>query len=108
MAQMYPRTLRAGDGHTPSEEKVFGALRDGLSDAWHVFHSVAWIERDAAEGAGDGEIDFVMGHAEHGIVCLEVKGSGVECRHGEWSRLDRGGRRERIKDPFRQALDHRY
>src|SRR3954453_20387258 len=100
MATMYPRTLGRQDGALASERKVFEALRDGLSDDWHVFHQVAWIHRDPAEGADDGEIDFVLAHPEEGIVCLEVKGSGVECKHGEWSRVDHDGKRERIKDPF--------
>lgn len=108
MATMYPRTLRPGGGHTQSEEKVFNTLRDNLSDEWHAFFSVGWVDRDPAEGADDGEIDFVLGHPEHGIVCLEVKGSGIECRHGEWSRIEPDRSRVGIKDPFKQALDHRY
>ena len=47
------------------------------------------IYRDPAEGARDDEIDFVLVPPERGIVCLEVKGGGIECRHGEWFRLDR-------------------
>jgi hypothetical protein len=103
---MYPKTLVA-DEQNPSEVKVFASLRDGLSDEWEVFHSVSWMIRDHAEGSKDGEIDFVLCHPDEGILCLEVKGSGIECRHGEWSRLA-DGKRERIKDPFKQALDHTY
>ena len=39
---------------------------------------------------------------------LEVKGGGLDCRYGEWSRVGRDGRIERMPDPFQQALDHRY
>ena len=46
-------------------------------------------------------------HPERGIVSLEVKGGGIECRHGEWFGI-RAGKPERIRDPFAQALDHRY
>jgi hypothetical protein len=107
MATMFPRTLNPDDGITKSEVQVFDALEAGLPDEWHVFHSVGWMARDHAEGAQDGEIDFVLGHPDEGIVCLEVKGSGVECIGGSWYRTYKGDR-ESMKDPFRQALDHRY
>lgn len=42
------------------------------------------------------------------MLCLEVKGGGIECRHGEWYRVEHGGKRERIKHPFQQALDNRF
>ena len=63
--------------------------------------------RDPGEGALDGEIDFVLCHPEKAILCLEVKGGGIECRHGEWFRFV-DGKRKRAEDPFKQALDHRY
>ena len=73
-----------------------------------MFHSASVIYRDHADGAQDDEGDFVLVHPERGIVALEVKGGGIECRHGEWFRLDRAGKPERMRDPFTQALDHRY
>ena len=107
MAVMYPRELLAGESKSWGEEKVFAALRDGLPDDWEAFHSASWIAADPGKGAVDGEIDFVLCHPDQAIVCLEVKGGSVECRAGEWSTI-RDGRRERMKDPFTQALDHRY
>ena len=104
---MYPRELLAGETKSRGEEKVFAALRDGLTDEWEVFHSASWIARDEGSGALDGEIDFVLCHPDEGILCLEVKGGSVECRAGEWSTI-RDGVRKRMKDPFTQALDHRY
>ena len=106
---MYPRSLLDADVKTDSERRVFERLRDGLSDEWEAFYSASWIARDPVEGAQDGEIDFVLCHPKKGLLCLEVKGGGIECQHGEWYRTDgKGGGRERIKDPFGQALDHRY
>jgi hypothetical protein len=107
MALTYPRTLLADDVKSEGEVKVFHALRDGLGDDWVVFHSVSWVRRDPGRGAEDGEIDFVLAHPDEGIVCLEVKGGDIECRHGEWHR-PLGGAPTRVKDPFAQALDHRY
>ena len=107
MARMYPRTLDESEVKSKAELKVFDALRDQLDDDWEAYHSVSWMIRDPAEGARDGEIDFVLCHPERGILCLEVKGGGLECRHGNWFRLV-GGKRESMKDPFTQALDHCY
>ena len=107
MARMYPRTLIDAEVESDGEKQVFAVLRDGLPDAWDAYHSASWMLRDPGEGALDGEIDFVLCHPDQGILCLEVKGGGIECRFGEWSRLI-DGKRQRVKDPFKQALDHRY
>lgn len=108
MARTFPRTLLDEDIKSAAERRVFDALRDQLSGEWTVFHSASVIYRDHAEGARDDEGDFVLCHPDRGIVCLEVKGGGLECRHGEWYRPRPGGARERMRDPFSQALDHRY
>jgi hypothetical protein len=108
VARMFPRTLLDADVKSDAERKVFEALRDQMPDEWEVFHSASVMYRDHAQGAQDDEGDFVLVHPERGIVALEVKGGGIECRHGEWFRLDRAGRTERMRDPFTQALDHRY
>ena len=107
MARMYPRTLHGDDLKSEAEGKVFKALEERLDDGWEVFHSMAWVVRDKDTGSDDGEIDFVLVHPEEGVLCLEVKGGGIECQHGEWYGLH-AGKRERIKDPFTQAVDHTY
>ncbi len=107
MATMFPRTLLESDVKSKAEIKVFERLRDQLSEEWNAFHSAAWVARDHADGSKDGEIDFVLCHPDEGIICLEVKGGGIECQHGEWHRIV-GGKRERMKDPFTQAVDHTY
>jgi Nuclease-related domain/UvrD-like helicase C-terminal domain/AAA domain len=107
MARMYPRRLLEDEVKSLGETKVFRALEAGLDDGWEVFHSVGWVRRDPGVGARDGEIDFVLAHPEQGIVCVEVKGGDIECRHGEWLRRRDGGW-ERARDPFAQAVDHRY
>jgi hypothetical protein len=105
---MHPRSLLEQELKSTGEGKVFAALRDGLSEEWEVFHSASVVFRDHAAGAQDDESDFVLSHPGKGIVSLEVKGGGIECRYGEWYRLARGGGRERMRDPFTQAIDHRY
>ncbi|XAY07843.1 DNA helicase [Paraconexibacter sp. AEG42_29] len=105
---MYPRSLLEDEVKSRAEGRVFEALRDQLDDEWEVFHSASLVIRDHATGAEDDECDFVLCHPDRGIVCLEVKGGGIECEFGEWRRLRKDGPAERIKDPFTQALDHRY
>lgn len=105
---MYPQRLLAADVKSEAERKVYKAVQTALDDDWEAFHSASLIARDPAEGATDDEIDFVLCHPEQAIVCLEVKGGGIECRHGEWRRIGPGGKREWMPDPFGQALDHRY
>ena len=108
MARTYPRTLLDADVKTDSERRVFETLRDGLPDEWEVFYSASWIYSDPVEGARDGEIDFILCRPGQPLLCLEVKGGGIDCRYGEWYRTERGAPPERIPDPFGQALDHRY
>src|SRR3954465_9828749 len=98
VARMYPRELLASEVKSNAEEKVFRALRDGVDDGWEAFHSASWVARDPGVGAIDGEIAFVLCHPGRAIVCLEVKGGGIECRYGEWYGLHEG-EQERIRDP---------
>jgi hypothetical protein len=105
---MYPRSIIETDLKSRGEGRVFERIREQLDDEWEAYHSVGWVLRDHAEGADDGEIDFVLCHPDRAVICLEVKGGGLECRFGEFYRLEKGGQKERIRDPFQQALDHRY
>jgi hypothetical protein len=107
MAVMFPRELLPAELKSEGERKTFDALRERLSDDWRAYHSVSWVARDDGEGALDGEIDFVLSHPQQAVLCLEVKGGSVECQYGEWYSV-REGQRTRIRDPFDQALDHRY
>ncbi|MSO42583.1 MAG: NERD domain-containing protein, partial [Solirubrobacterales bacterium] len=107
MALMYPRTLNPEDVESAAEVVVFDRLRDQLDNKWECFHSASWMIRHPKKGATDGEIDFVIAHPGQGILCLEVKGGGIECRNGAWYRIEHG-KSVRMKDPFKQALDHRY
>jgi hypothetical protein len=100
MARMYPRTLLAPEVESKAERRVFDRLRDGLDDDWEAYHSVSWMIRDPADGAGDGEIDFVLCHPERGIVCLEVKG-GRDRVPARRLVPDRRRQAERAKDPFK-------
>lgn len=104
MARFYPSTFPPTG--PSSERRVWRAL-EALDDAWLVFHSVAW-QAPRAGREGDGEADFVLLHARHGLLVLEVKGGGVELAGGSWFSTDRHGTRHAIRDPFRQAVDSKH
>lgn len=112
MARMIPDAVSetspatAGSG----ERAVFAALKDGLDDSFTVLHRVAWIEKKSNGGAVAGEADFVLLHPRLGMLCLEVKGGGIERDplSGSWNSTDRNGTRHPIKDPFLQAEGSRH
>lgn len=107
MARMHPRELDESHVKSDAEIGVFRAIERDLSDEWLVFHDVSFLRRDHATGTKPDEIDFVLVHPERAIICLEVKGGGIECRNGEFRRI-KNGKRERMPNPFTTALDHRF
>ena len=104
---MYPRALLDDDVKSPGETKVFQALESGLDDAWEVFHSVGWVRRDPGQGAGDGEIDFVLAIPTTGSSASRSRAATSSAATASGCGASDGGW-ERARDPFAQALDHRY
>ena len=108
MAIMYPHMLsdQTRKEASNAEVRVYDLLRRSLCDEWHVFHSVCWLKppRDG-KGARDGEADFVLMHAEHGIIVLEVKGGRIryDGKRKQWHSKDRNDHEHQISDPVRQA-----
>ena len=91
---------------TPDSERIVFAALANLPDPWRVIHSVAW-QSATDGGSGDGEIDFVLLHPDHGLVVVEVKGGGISVEGGQWFSSGRGGRHP-IKDPFDQATSAKH
>lgn len=104
MARLHPPDESGNEWS--SELGVRRALAS-LDDEWHVFHSVTWQSMRGGR-QGDGEADFLLLHARHGAIVLEVKGGRVEVTAGKWSSTDRHGRTHTIKNPFEQAKDSKY
>jgi hypothetical protein len=103
MARMIPDIDPSTVEHS-SEEPVYRALRDQLSDDHLVLHSYPWLRPWRDNGAlAEGEADFVVLHPEKGMLVLEVKG-GESIRHDgkRWYRQTRNGLEE-FKDPFVQG-----
>ena len=109
MARMYPEYDDIDSHDFPSGEvKLYKALKE-IDDSYHIFHTVTWITKNA-NGAKDGEADFLICHPEKGILVVEVKGGRISAnyRQGLWLSTDRHGREHEIKDPFRQATNAKF
>ncbi len=106
MAEIYPPSMLRDELHGAAERGVRDALREQLDGRWTVMPSVWLTERDHG-GSHDREIDFLLAHPDHGLICLEVKGGGIEIHDGDWTSDGRDGR-EVINNPFRQASDGMY
>ena len=89
------------------EERLATALERDLKPPWRMYRNVAWLEKRPGNEPQDGEADLVLAHPDRGVMVIEVKGGGIECRHGEWYGKHEG-EWERIRDPFAQAVDHTY
>lgn len=104
MATVLPRR------HLPTASAAEARMREAfetLSRDWLVLHSVAWQSVRGGRQS-DGEADFVLIHAKHGLLVVEVKGGGIEVEDGHWSSIDRHGERHDIKNPFQQAIESKH
>lgn len=71
--------------HLGVDPKLFGeksVLADlsKLSDEWHVFYSLGFVDRNGFDR--QREIDFVAFHPVNGLVFIEVKGGSVRFENG--------------------------
>ena len=103
-AHMYPATPTLDCHH--SEKQVFGLLRDNLTDASHVFHSVPVAKRD--RNKKDREIDFlIIDEHRGGCLALELKSGHVTKDGHAWYTPQSGGLKS-IESPAEQAKDSCY
>ncbi len=98
------------DIESAAEADVYCRFRDQLSNDWHVYHSVTWIQRREEDEARDGEIDFVVCHPDYGLITIEVKGGGVgyDAHADEWYSINRHNQKNTISDPVGQARRAKY
>lgn len=108
MAVMWPRQLPPDVLANPlraTECDVYRRLEVELDHSWWVFYSRPWLGVTPTGEEIDGECDFVVAHAEHGMLCIEVKGGEVSCNPltAQWTSRDRWQVTHNIKDPVEQA-----
>ncbi len=104
MAQMHPYPIHP-DTRSGAEQKLYRMFQEQLPDDFVVFHSVAWQVRDIRTGAEDGEADFLIAHADFGILVIEVKGGRIRYNGStdKWF-----SNQFEIKDPFKQGRHSKY
>ena len=92
-------------GAPQAEREVYRALKEGLPDAYRVYHSLPFI-RKTTGGLREGEADFVVAHPVRGLLVIEVKGGARIAYDGgtqAWTSTDHSGTRHAIRDPYRQV-----
>jgi hypothetical protein len=109
---MYPPEMPPRDGSNPPkpsnpEREVFRLIERTLDDSWSAYYSVSTLIKDDKHGTADDETDFVLLHPEHGIICLEVKGS-VRRHNGRWEQQIGEDEWRPSKDPGDQATTHQH
>ena len=102
MAKLFP-ALNPADIKNPGERTVARALVEHLPNRVEVFHGFNWLRRNRAGTIMEGECDFVLLDAEHGLLFVEVKGGSLVFDGRQWVRMVRGEERLLNKDPFSQA-----
>lgn len=113
MARMHPRTLAPhilSDPKRSSEVRVYDRIRDQVPDDYVCYYSRSWHQADTDGAEHDGEADFILAHAQYGLLFIEVKGGRVSCREEDeqWLSTDRDGFRYRIKNPIAQARSSKH
>jgi len=113
MAVMWPRTLPpdvTGNMLRSTECEVFRRLEAVLDDSFVVFYSRPWLGLKPDGEEIDGECDFIVSHAELGMLTLEVKGGAVayDPRTDQWTSRDRWKVTHSIKNPVRQARSAKH
>lgn len=114
MAILWPRKLPRSvldDPRRRAEVVVYERLAKVLDDTFHVFYSSPWLGTDRLGNEKDGECDFLIAHADHGILAIEVKGGkeiSFDPKDGQWRSTGHDGFVHKIKDPVAQAKSAKY
>mgnify|MGYP003113650198 CR=1 FL=1 len=113
MALMFPTVVPdyiRQDPYREAELWVYDRLREDLGDDWRCYYSRPWLGLTATGEEKDGEADFVVAHAAHGFLTIEVKGGKVWREEGseQWFSRNRLKITNKIKDPIKQAHDSKH
>lgn len=87
MAVMIP-SFGPQETRSPAEPSIYWQLKTGLSDDFTVIHSLPWLCAAVKEIDGSfapsGELDFLIVHANLGVLALEVKAGRYQVRGVEF------------------------
>jgi hypothetical protein len=113
MAKMYPNQIPdhiARDKGRGAELRIYHLLSEQLPETFACYYSRPWHRFTPDGNEQDGEADFVIAHAEYGMLVIEVKGGRVTCRagDGQWVSRDRHDIEYDIKNPVEQAKKSKY
>jgi UvrD-like helicase C-terminal domain/Nuclease-related domain len=110
MARMVPFPMLPTE--SSAERRLYEGFLSQLSDEYVVYHSVDWVLGSSTPGGPpiQGEADFVIAHAEDGLLVLEAKGGQLayDPATRKWSQAGRSGRHNLSEDPFHQARDEMH
>ena len=107
MAIMYPADIE-NYNYQPSEKDFYLALKEQLSDKYHVFYSVRWFDT-VNDKRVDSESDFIVFDPSFGFLTIEVKGgTGIDINDKQWTLLEEYPGQEKAKrelkcSPYEQA-----
>ncbi|WP_421416768.1 NERD domain-containing protein [Agrobacterium tumefaciens] len=89
---------------------MYDRIRDQVPDDYVCYYSRSWHQADTDGAEHDGEADFILAHAQYGLLFIEVKGGRVSCREEDeqWLSTDRDGFRFKIKNPIAQARSSKH
>jgi len=112
MAKMFPSVLPKEvlqDPKRSSEVLVYNKLAEQLDDTYYIFYSSPWLGTMPDGREIDGEADFMIAHAQKGILIIEVKGGLVKIdSDNNWTSTDRHNITYNIKNPVQQASKSKY
>lgn len=100
MAELIPNFFGSGP---QAECYVFRALELNLPEGWSVWWSLAYSDLEEGLPAGEGEVDFLCFHPQHGLLVLEVKGGEVLCTREGWFQNGRKMRASPAEQATRNA-----
>jgi hypothetical protein len=107
MAQMIPELKEMPKDMPFSEQLVYQALRDGLSDEYTVYHNVCFLKQ-ANSKFSEGEADFLIFHPQKGLLIIEVKGGAISYEKNRWFSSNNQGKFEIKRSPFLQARNQMH
>lgn len=107
---MYPVDGPMKSTTSSAERRIYQLLQQKLDDNYYVLHAVPLSMQDNDRRTIDREADFIVIHADYGILVIEVKGGRIEYEGStrQWISINHHGNANNIDDPFLQASTSKH